>query len=92
MTKKKVMPVCVLPIILTIVTGNYLDIAKARARRSRSQPPDWRDSYGRCPTRTGIPGNRAAFADSKDFRAPPRVASEADKVSTSGASPNLLGA
>lgn len=93
MRKKEIVLTCILPIILTIVIGIYLDIAKTWVHGAISLN-HWTGGVVvvACPLTLDVLGNRAASADSKDFGSLRRGASDVYAVAPSGASPNLLDA
>ena|SRR5215213_671329 len=90
MRKKEIVLKCILPIILTIVIGIYLNIAETWVYRAAGL--NHRAGEGvavKCPPTLDIPGNRAASADARNFGALRRGASDVYAVAPSGASPNL---
>jgi hypothetical protein len=91
MRKKEILLTCILPIILTIILGIYLDIAERRAHEADSLNC-WtiEGVSAACPSALAVPGNRAASTDSKDFVTRRRGVSDSYAVALSDATRNLL--
>lgn len=89
MRKKEIVLACILPIIVTIVIGIYLNIAETWAHRAVSLN-HWTGGVAVArPSTLDVLGNRAASADSKDFSTLRLGASDVYVVAPSGASPKL---
>jgi hypothetical protein len=93
MRKREIVLACILPFILTIVIGIYLNIAKTWAHGAVGLNY-WTggEVAVACPPPLDVLGNRAAPSDSKDFGTLRRGTSDVYVVAPSGASPNLLDA
>lgn len=67
---KKIVLTCIHPIILTIGIGIYLNTIGARAHETAGLNVRTDGAtLAACPVESGVPGKRAAFADSQDVGA-----------------------